>query len=53
MLILFIMKGSSDDSAKTPKAPVNPTIGANFDQGCLLALENSNQELKDSMMQII
>ena len=47
------MKGSGGDCLKTPETLANPTIGMTFDQGRLLALERLNQELKDSMMQIM
>ena len=50
VLILFIMKGSDGDSSKTPKTLVNLVMEGTFDQGRPLALERSNQELKDSMM---
>ena len=47
------MKGSAGDSSRTPEIPANPTIGMTFDQGRILALERSNQELNDFMMQIM
>ena len=47
------MKGSGGDSSQTLETPVNPTMGLNFEQSCLLALECSNQELKESKTQII
>ena len=47
------MKRSGGDSSRNPQTQANPTMGLNFDQSCLLVLERSNQELKDSMMQIV
>ena len=48
-----MMKGSGGYSSKTLETPTNSTMGMTFDRGYLLALEHSNQELKDSMMQIM
>ena len=47
------MKGSSGDSSRSPETPGNPTIGLSFEQAILLVLERSNQEIKESMAQIM
>ena len=48
-----MMKGSDGDSSKTPETLANPTVGMIINQGRLLALERSTQELRDSMMQMM
>ena len=48
-----MMKGSDGNSSKTLETPANPTVGMTVNQGRLLALERSTQELRDSMMQMM
>ena len=47
------MKGSGGDSSRSPETLAHPTMGLSFEQARLLALERSNQELKESIVQIM